>query len=584
YFPLRAGEYRLPPARLHYEVRRGFLYAAESRELVSDSARLVVLPLPDEGRPAEYGGAVGSLSMRASIEPRRVAAGQPAMITVELDGTGNVKALPAPVLPDVERVELFAPTQESQVTFDGDRVGGLKRFRWMIVPQRPGEIVIPPIEYAVFDPELRTYAVLRSDTLELVAAPVVAGEPTDVSVRGLRRQPGGERLGWTRAPGFAAAQAVPLLLLAGVVGIRRRRNRPPTVRQRARAARQRLRDLEAGGAADAAAIERTLVSGVLDVLAVDGAAGDPVELLSQAGRATEADRLRALLDELRRARYVPGATFDAASLIARADALMSGLAARGGGTPGRGPQDGGPRGGATSAGILLLPALLGSALLLAPFAGAAQNAAFGRALDLFERGDAAGAANEFHAYASAQPRDVNGWYNAGVAAYHAGDKGRAVWAWLRALRLAPRDADVLHNLRVADAQAVARQVAPRDRLSAGERALAAAAAWWLLCGALAAGVARGTARRRTLWTALPAAAALAAVGLAALLAAGRSSIVVPLGNGATLHAAPTIREEAVGVLRPGAWALVLERRDDWLLIRSQAGTDAWAERTAVATP
>ena len=94
YFPLAPGSYRFPPARLHYEVRRGFLYAPETRELVSDSARLVVLPVPQEGRPAVYNGAVGSLSLQASVSPLRVRAGEPVVLTVDLDGVGNLKAMP----------------------------------------------------------------------------------------------------------------------------------------------------------------------------------------------------------------------------------------------------------------------------------------------------------------------------------------------------------------------------------------------------------------------------------------------------------------------------------------------------------
>src|SRR5690606_32942474 len=190
YFPLAPGSYRFPPARLHYEVRRGFLYAPETRELVSDSVPLVVLPLPEAGRPATYNGAVRRLTLRASIAPGRSGAGEAATLHVEVEGTGNVKALPEPRLPDLEGAEIFPPSQDSRVDVNDDRVGGTKRFRWMIVPEQPGTLVIPPIEYDVFDPELRSYIVLRTDTLRVEVAPVVAGAANDTALRPLRLRRG----------------------------------------------------------------------------------------------------------------------------------------------------------------------------------------------------------------------------------------------------------------------------------------------------------------------------------------------------------------------------------------------------------
>jgi hypothetical protein len=135
YFPLSAGRYRFPPARLHYEVRRGFLYAPETRELVSDSAAIIVLPVPAVGRPRSYVGAVGSLNLNAHIAPLRIRAGEAAVLTVDLDGFANVRALPAPRIPELADVEIFPPTQESRGEVQQDRVGGSKRFRWMLVPQ-----------------------------------------------------------------------------------------------------------------------------------------------------------------------------------------------------------------------------------------------------------------------------------------------------------------------------------------------------------------------------------------------------------------------------------------------------------------
>src|SRR5690606_543209 len=106
----------------------------------------------------------------------------------------------------------------------------------------------------------------------------------------------------------------------------------------------------------------------------------------------------------------------------------------------------------------------------------------------YERGEHDAAAVSFSEYVRTRPGDENGWYNLGLAAYRAGDPGRATAAWLRALRIAPRDTDVRHNLRAADAAAALARVQPIDWLNARERALGAVAGWWLMMLALAAAV------------------------------------------------------------------------------------------------
>jgi hypothetical protein len=563
YFPLAAGEFRFPPARLHYEVRRGFLYAPESRELVSDSARLIVLPLPRDGQPATFNGAVGRLAMRTTLAPQRLRVGEPGVLTVELEGTGNVKALPVPLLPEFDGVEVFAPTQDSRVQVSDYTVGGSKRFRWIIVPQRPGSLVVPPLEYGVFDPELRSYVVLRSDSLRIDVAAVADDAQGEVRLRGLRRVPAPRTLRWAETPTFAALQVLPLLLLAGALGVQRRRARPPSPRQQAAAARARLAALSnASVEPDLGAAERVLCDAVSDITGLTGA--DPVRALRQAGRAGDAERLDRLLRDMRSARYAPHHDSDAADLINRADRLIRELTPR--------------RSWRARAGL----GLVAAAALASAGAGGAQDTDFATGVEHFEQQEFAASAARFEAYARAHRGDVNGWYNAGLAAYQSGDPGRAGWAWLRAARLAPRDADVRHNLNVLRGAEAARRIMAPDRLVRAERSLAAAAAWWLLI--IAVGAALLLRRPRLAWAAAPAGAVLVAAVAVTVHLAVRPILITPLGHGATLHASPSLREEQVGRLEPASVAEVRERRGNWLRVRLPGEREAWIERAAVAAP
>jgi hypothetical protein len=565
FFPLEDGSFTFPPARLYYEVRRGFLLTPETRELASDSVRLVVLPLPAAGRPASYAGAVGRLDVRASIEPEAVLAGEAVTITIEVRGVGNVKALPEPRLPEIPNAEVFPPTQDSRVEVVGDEVGGVKRFRWVVVPAGTGTLTIPPIEYSVFNPEVRRYVTLGTDTLRIQVVDVEApAGPRDTTLAPVRAAPGTEPAGWARSPLFAALQAVPLVLLAAAGAVRRRREAPPGPREHHRRIRgelvllrrrsdpRRLGDLE------------RLLGDAARCLA-GAPPGDPVAGLRQAGRAAAAYDLSRILSRLQVLRYAPEHDEAAAdALLDEAAAFVDGLAP---------PRRRVPWAGAV---VLLVAGLL-------PGSSAAVRAdgiLFARAAQELEGGDAAAAARLFIRYASANPHDPNGWHNAGIAAYRSGDRGLAVWAWLRGLRIAPRDAGLLHNLEVAGAGPAGARVRPPDRLARGERLVLAAAGWWVLV----LGVALRRRSRR-------AAAALSAVGIVVLFLASaamlhgslRPLLVTPLRDGTVMFAGPSIRDADVAALPVGAVAAVRERRDGWLLV--EYGTmSGWVERAAVAAP
>jgi hypothetical protein len=575
YFPLTAGAMRVPPAHLHYELRRGFLQPPETRRVSSDSVTLVVRPLPSAGRPPSFNGAVGRFDLHASVAPARVAVGEAALLTVQLSGVGNVRALPEPRLPRIDGMEIFAPTQEATVSVESDVVGGTARFRWMIVPERARRFIIPPFEYSYFDPELRAYVTLRTDSLTIEALPVVAGAPGDTALRTLRLQSGLPPAAWAHTRWFAALQAVPLLLVGFIVGVRRRRERPPGPAQHATRIRRQLAALRGRGSAALPDVERLLREAVRSVAGVDG--DDGAAALRAAGRHAAATEFAAIIAEVRHARYAPGASVDAEPIIERAQRLVAELAPR---------RRGWRRQQATAciAGALLLAA--GLALRAHEAQGAAAivedaDVVFADALARHATGDVVSAANMFLHYARLRPADATGWYNHGVAAHQAGDHGRAVWAWLRAARVEPRADDIRHNLAVTAGPDALAAVLPPDRLAAGERAAAAAVAWWLLLAGLGASLLR---RRRVRWIAAPAAVALLVLGTTAAAVAAAPLRVTPLGQGSAAFAGPSIHDERIAELPPGTVVRVSARRDGWLLVRLGDGRPAWVPRAAVAAP
>ncbi|MFP4623482.1 MAG: BatD family protein, partial [Gemmatimonadota bacterium] len=249
FFPLSPGDFEIPSARLEYEMRQGLLHAPETRELRSDPLPLVVVPVPGPPPPG-FTGAVGRYMARGWLEPAEVPTGEAAVLTVEVEGEGNVKALPPPVLPELPDIDVFPPSEEADVATRPTGLGGTKRFSWVLIPRRAGEHEIPAIRYAYFDPDRGGFETVAVGPMALevtgAAGATSADRPDEPTIRYLATSPEpGDPLAWVRSRWFAAAQLVPLLFLLGALGwTARARRGQPSLRELRRRRRTGLQELE----------------------------------------------------------------------------------------------------------------------------------------------------------------------------------------------------------------------------------------------------------------------------------------------------------------------------------------------------
>jgi hypothetical protein len=196
-----------------------------------------------------------------------------------------------------------------------------------------------------------------------------------------------------------------------------------------------------------------------------------------------------------------------------------------------------------------------------------------------QRGEHATAVSHSTRYVAQAPDDASGWYDLGVAAYRAGDPGRAIWAWLRAYEHSPRARDVAHNLAVAGGGEAAAAKSFWVPLSTAELRIATAVCWWLLLLVLSIHVLRPAKVLRIATIVFLVAGVACGGGLIARVTA--ADMAVPFGRGADLYAGPTARTESVGRLEAGGAARVVRRENDWLLVRSPSLLEGWVRASDV---
>ncbi|MCX6843771.1 MAG: BatD family protein [candidate division WOR-3 bacterium] len=138
-------------------------------------------PLPDAGRPADFGGGVGSFALTAGLSADKSDNGEPLKLQVKVSGTGNIGTIGVPLVSVADGVSLLGPDVHLQTSDDGGRVGGTRAFDYSVIPRANGLNVVPAISMSFFNPKSDSYYTLATQRIEFVATGVtgsrLAGEP-----------------------------------------------------------------------------------------------------------------------------------------------------------------------------------------------------------------------------------------------------------------------------------------------------------------------------------------------------------------------------------------------------------------------
>jgi len=165
-----AGTYVVSPAEI--EVRgKGVVRSAP--------VTIEVLPLPAEGQPPGFAANnVGRYTIDASIDRTTLKVGQPATLTIQIAGTGNIDLVDPKPWPELDGLRRYDPKTETKRD-TGERLGGVRRYEFLVIPERPGALTIPTHELHFFDPEVPGYETVRTVAipLEVEGTPLVDQNP-----------------------------------------------------------------------------------------------------------------------------------------------------------------------------------------------------------------------------------------------------------------------------------------------------------------------------------------------------------------------------------------------------------------------
>ncbi len=160
------GEIKIPNSKLNVETTEVYqygLFSSQSKTVHTPTLQwqpFTVKPLPDEGKPANFTGAIGSFTIDATLEPDTLSIGDIAKLTVTISGSGilDKSKLQLPKLDEAN----FKQYQAEELPTKNDE---LAKITASIVPVSTQQTEIANITFNYFDTADGQYKILQAEPI-----------------------------------------------------------------------------------------------------------------------------------------------------------------------------------------------------------------------------------------------------------------------------------------------------------------------------------------------------------------------------------------------------------------------------------
>ncbi|TYB78620.1 BatD family protein [Bizionia myxarmorum] len=198
-YPQKTGELEIEPLSLDITVevptnRRdifgGRLMQQAHRTVSAGKRTINVKALPEQGKPADFTGAVGDFNFKVSTTKSALNATESLQAKVEVSGSGNLKLFQLPKLNLPSSLEVYEPEHAENVRTNLNGMQGEISDTYTIVPQFKGKYPIPNIAFSYFDLKTESYKSINSNEIiiDVLQGPTSQASNQDITAAGSDKQ------------------------------------------------------------------------------------------------------------------------------------------------------------------------------------------------------------------------------------------------------------------------------------------------------------------------------------------------------------------------------------------------------------
>ncbi len=136
-----------------------------NRTISAGKRTINVKPLPLEGKPDNFSGAVGDFNFNVSTNKSQLDANEALELKIRVEGTGNLKLFNLPSLNLPSSLEVYEPVRDNKVAVNIKGMNGFINDIYTVIPQYKGSYPIRPITFSFFDTSTKSYKTISSEEI-----------------------------------------------------------------------------------------------------------------------------------------------------------------------------------------------------------------------------------------------------------------------------------------------------------------------------------------------------------------------------------------------------------------------------------
>lgn len=192
-YPQKTGKLKLEPLVLDITVEvptgRTNIFGQQimtqvPKTVTAGSRTINVKPLPEQGKPSDFKGAVGDFNFSVTTSKNQLNATESLQAKIEVTGRGNLKLFELPKLNTPSSLEVYEPEHNENVRTGLSGMQGSISDTYTIVPQYRGKYPVPSVSFSYFDLKSESYKRITSDEIiiDVVEGPIASVENSENTV------------------------------------------------------------------------------------------------------------------------------------------------------------------------------------------------------------------------------------------------------------------------------------------------------------------------------------------------------------------------------------------------------------------
>jgi len=178
-FPTQSGKIIIEPMSAVIGIREKqqrwndfSLFGPPSKKYTISTGKLSidVKPLPVR-QNGNISAIVGNWNIKSEVSTSKIKQDEAITFKIIINGTGNLQTIDMTEIYFPNELEVFDPEIESKENPLRDKIGGEKKFEWVLIPRFAGDIFIPKIQLDYFDPKQGKWVTKSTSRHKLNVAP-----------------------------------------------------------------------------------------------------------------------------------------------------------------------------------------------------------------------------------------------------------------------------------------------------------------------------------------------------------------------------------------------------------------------------